>query len=167
MAPLVALKLQLACQCSALNDIWHNPFFLKARDENVWTWRISRMHTLCGRHALVQRMSRVFKKQTIYTWCKCFLNRHIFCSMQPTIPMCNTLPSTKPTLAKTGFPHINAHHTNIVGWEKGSKRDIPERKTTLPKGKNTHSQNCLLQWKVKLEGVRTKEKTGSNIWTTC
>jgi hypothetical protein len=66
-----------------------------------------------------------------------FLNWHIFCSMQPTIPMWNTLPSAKPTLAKVGFPHINAHHTNIVGWEKGSKRDIPERKTALPKGKNT------------------------------
>lgn len=89
-----------------------------------------------------------------------FLNRHIFCSMQPTIPMCNTLPSTKPTLAKTGFPHINAHHTNIVGWEKGSKRDIPERKTTLPKGKNTHSQNCLLQWKVNWRVLAQKKKLG-------
>jgi hypothetical protein len=66
-----------------------------------------------------------------------FLNWHIFCSMQPTIPMWNTLPSTKQTLAKVGFPHINAHHTNIVGWEMESKRDIPERKTTLPKRKYT------------------------------
>jgi hypothetical protein len=66
-----------------------------------------------------------------------FLNWHIYCSMQPTISMWNTLPSIKPTWAKVGFPHINAHHTNIVGWEKGSKRDIPEIKTALPKGKNT------------------------------